>query len=145
MDFQFLLKSILRKDGHLDDLDTMEDRWKSVTSHYQTEELTFEEFIIFDNDVAVTGILSESDIIASLNHNNNEENSDDDDINDPRDNKTCTMKETKNAIILLRSFFENKADIDDIIFNTLTKIENAVDFQAVKVIKQNKITDFFTK
>lgn len=108
----------------------MEDRWKSVTSHYQTEELTFEEFITFDDNIAVTGTLYESDIIALLNHNNNEENSDDNDINNLRE--SCTIKEAKNALISLRPFFESNDDIDDIVFNTLTKIKNTVDFQQLK-------------
>lgn len=80
--------------GHLDDV-TIEAEWKIVTNHYQTEELTFEEFINFDGDVAVTGTLSESDIIALLNHNKNKENSNDDidDIDDSRDSESST-KET---------------------------------------------------
>lgn len=91
------------EDGHLDNA-SIEAKWKIVTNHYQAKGLTFQEFINFDDDVAVIGTFFESDIIASLNYDKNEENSDDDYIDDSKD-ESCTTKETKNAITSLRLFF----------------------------------------
>jgi len=49
----------------------------------------------------------------------------------------------RQKITSLRSFFERTNEIDDVIFNALIKIENAIDSQAIKAIKSKVKSSIF--
>ncbi|KAK9884383.1 hypothetical protein WA026_005339 [Henosepilachna vigintioctopunctata] len=53
--------------------DEAPERSSDVTKKLNIKELTFEEFVSFDDDLAVCGVLSDADIIASVSKDTDED------------------------------------------------------------------------
>lgn len=106
--------------------------------------ISFKEYVNVDNDVVVSGKLSDDDIIESINDENNNdcfENDSDDDVQE----EPVSNSQVKSAMNILRNFLEKCENVDEEIFSNLVKIDNVIDIKIQDSLKQKKFTDFFTK
>lgn len=106
--------------------------------------ISFEEYVNVDNEVVVSGKLSDDDIIESINDENNNDCFEDD-CDDNVEEKPVSNFQVKSAMNILRNFIEKCENVDEEIFSHLVKIENVIDIKIQDSLKQKKITDFFTK
>lgn len=114
------------------------EEWNRCMSH---SEITFEEFVTCDDEVATAGTLTEEEIMDTVIHG--VENDDiDEDLNDEPP-AIISISEARKAVNTLRSFIEQCSDTEDDIFSSLFYIENKIDVESVNCLKQKKITDFF--
>lgn len=111
------------------DVDTLD--WDRLP---QSEEITFDDFVHFDDDLAVTGILTDEDILAEEDG----EISDDDGDDAP----TISFKEAKACINTLRQFMSTHLVKDDV-FSAIVTLDNNIDRARQQSLRQKKITDFF--
>lgn len=143
----FSAKKSINKDAREEDevevtepaIPDMNAEWKTVTSHLKTD-LAFEEFIRVDEDVAVTGTLTDSDIVASFNNDGNDA-SDNEEVLE--ENINVTVKDAKGAINTLRIFLEKTNEVPDSVFSAVVSIENTIDSHVASNQKQSKITQTF--
>ncbi|KAK9874337.1 hypothetical protein WA026_002687 [Henosepilachna vigintioctopunctata] len=89
--------------------DEAPERWSEVTKKLNIEEFTFEEFVNFDDDLAICGELSDADIIASVSKDTDEDAGEDNvdcevDAPDP----DPTLRDARCAVITLRRFLQKK-------------------------------------
>lgn len=121
----------------------MENEWETVTTNLQADELIFEEFAFVDEGVAVTGTLTDADIVEAISNEEDaalNEEEEEGEINEPAQ---VTPKEARAAIQTLRIFLEKTGDVPDCAFSSVVSIENIIDKQVAKSVKQKKITNFF--
>lgn len=120
----------------------IESAWDVVTAQLPTtNDPTFEEFAYVDEGVAVTGMLSDSDIVESITAKDDDE--DEEEHDNSEDEADITPKEARIAVNKLRSFLEKTNDVPDTVFSSVVVIENLIDSRAANSLKQKKITDFF--
>lgn len=72
-----------------------------------------------------------------------EEETGTDDADENQDVYIVTTKEARRAIETIRTFVEQSSDVKDDVFAAVVTIENAIDTQTNKSLKQSRITDFF--
>ncbi|GFU62156.1 tigger transposable element-derived protein 6 [Trichonephila clavipes] len=102
------------------------------------EDLTFDNYVLFDTDIAVQGVLSDAEILA-LDHKNTESDEDESEELTP-----VTLSEAKETLNKLRNFFlQNHVDAD--ILQASFVLEKSIDKVRLNAFKQKKITDFFDK
>lgn len=117
------------------------DEWNRACG--DSENVSFDDFIHLDDDVAVIGMLTEDEII---NNNIQSDESDNDDNTVNNENvvmKRLTYKQAKDNIDTLR-YYLTTTEISSDIFLALNTLENAID-NAKIIYKQKKITEFFQK
>ncbi|GFW25044.1 tigger transposable element-derived protein 6 [Trichonephila clavipes] len=102
------------------------------------QDLTFDDYVLVDTDIAVWGALSDAEIVA-LDHNNTECDEDESEELTP-----VTLSEAKVSLNKLRNFFlQNHVDAD--ILQASFVLEKSIDKVRLNALKQKKITDFFDK
>ncbi|GFV85157.1 tigger transposable element-derived protein 6 [Trichonephila clavipes] len=102
------------------------------------QDLTFDDYVLVDTDIAVWGALSDSEIVA-LDNNNTESDED-----ESEELTLVTLSEAKVSLNKLRNFFlQNHVDAD--ILQTSFVLEKSVDKVRLNALKQKKITYFFDK
>lgn len=128
----------------VDPFSISEEEWRVICKNLKisTDEISFELFAHFDDDVTVCGTPTDNDIIASVSQSTHDKNSDEEEEEEKEEGAVST-KEAKVLINKLRTFFESSSEVEDGVFSALVKIENAVDFQVYQKKTQKKITDFF--
>lgn len=118
--------------------DKMPEEWNKCTSH---SEITFEEFVTCDDEVATAGTLTEEEIMDTVIHG---VESDEDLNDDPQDQpRIISINDARKSVNTLRYFFEQCSSTEEDIFSSLFKIENKIDVESLHSLKQKKITDFF--
>ncbi|XP_072155736.1 tigger transposable element-derived protein 6-like [Bemisia tabaci] len=116
--------------------------WDSLGTHFMLEGCSFEDFVAIDNEVAVTGLLSDEDILASVSADNNEEIDEEDD--EPLVTKPVVPnKQAKSILTTLRDFVEQLPNVSDDVFSALVTLENEVDRHRLQHLQQSRITQFF--
>lgn len=117
--------------------------WTRVCTHSNAENVRFEDFVNIDDDVAVTGLMTDSDLIDSVSKdtNGNDVGEDENDEEPVVAEPPLSLKQAKTALTTVRTFIEKCINIDDNVFAALFAVENAIDYQ--HKFKQSKITDFF--
>ncbi|GFS47459.1 tigger transposable element-derived protein 6 [Trichonephila clavipes] len=102
------------------------------------QDLTFDDYVLVDTDIAVWGALSDAEIVA-LHHNNTESDED-----ESEELTSVTLSEAKVSLNKLRNFFlQNHVDAD--ILQASIVLEKSIDKVRLNALKQKKITDFFDK
>ncbi|GFV23373.1 tigger transposable element-derived protein 6 [Trichonephila clavipes] len=102
------------------------------------QDLTSDDYMLVDTDIAVWGALSDAEIVA-LDYNNTESDEDESEELTP-----VTLSEAKVSLNKLRNFFlQNHVDAD--ILQVSFVLEKSIDKVKLNALKQNKITDFFDK
>ncbi|GFT50281.1 tigger transposable element-derived protein 6 [Trichonephila clavipes] len=120
--------------------------WRAVTPSTITtvlktlpeQDLTFDDYVLVDMDIAVWGALSDAEIMA-LDHNNTESDEEESEKVTP-----VSLSEAKVSLNKLRNFYlQNHVDAD--ILQTSFVLEKSIDKVRLNALKQKKITDFFDK
>lgn len=116
-------------------------QWQTVNNFLNNHNITsFDEYVNIDQDVVVSGKLSDDDIIELMQD-------DDDNIcleNDVYE-EPVSSNEVKMAMNHLRTFLERCENVNDEIFSALIKIDNVIDIKIQDNLRQKKITDYFLK
>lgn len=107
---------------------------ESIPLHQALQNVTFEEYVSVDENIAVCGALSDSEIIGT------KEDEDDEDDTEPL--IPVTLREASSCLIKLRQFYM-QSDIDDNVFEALFTLDKTLHQARLAVHKQTKITDFF--
>lgn len=120
--------------------------WTEVTQALNIDQLEFEEFVAFDNDVAVCGELSDADIITSVSkdstvHSSDEEGGEADVEGEPTQSEP-TVNDARAAIDVLRQVFLKKCVMNESVVNSINELDTALD-NILTQGKQSKIDDFF--
>lgn len=129
--------------------DPIESEWNVIMAHCNmNNNTTFEDFVEVDNDVAVAGTLTDDEIVAAV-ADRDEAGADDDDGSGADDETGAdelhfvTIKEARRAVETIHTFIEQSSDICDSVFSAIVAIENTIDIQSKRAMKQSRITDFF--
>ncbi|GFS50681.1 tigger transposable element-derived protein 6 [Trichonephila clavipes] len=102
------------------------------------QDLTFDDYVLVDTDIAVWGALSDAEIVA-LDHNNTESDEDESEELIP-----VTLSEAEVSLNKLRNFpLQNHFDAD--ILQASFVLEKSINKVRLNVLKQNKIRNFFDK
>lgn len=113
-----------------------QQQWLNVNVFLNVSEpITFEEYVNVDENLIVTGLLS--------NGGDSELYEEDDCVCE-----RVNVNEARTALNKLKTFFE-KSDISDKnlndAFSSIYQIDNLLDQQVLSYVKQKKITDYFSK
>ncbi|KAG8270905.1 hypothetical protein J6590_074554 [Homalodisca vitripennis] len=120
-------------------LPNAEAEWTVINN--ELPNLDFDDFANVDEGVSVYGSLSDQDIIATVTSEDVLSDDDNDDgMEQPPD---ITTKEAKAAVNTLRSYLEQSSDVPDNVFSAVVVIENIIDLNSEKSLRQTKITDYF--
>ncbi|GFW30056.1 tigger transposable element-derived protein 6 [Trichonephila clavipes] len=102
------------------------------------QDLTFDDYVLVDTDIAVWGALSVAEIVA-LDHNNKESDEDESGELTP-----VSLSEAEVSLNKLRNFFlQNHVDAD--ILQASFVLEKYIDKVRLNALKQKKITELFDK
>lgn len=129
------------------EIDTVEG-WEKVKEALELEnDAQFEDFVSFDDDVAVTGELTDSDIISSVTSTPDENM---DVIEDDDDEPVCetpdpTLNEARQALQVLKCYFLKKGGLSDSVVKSITELDCSMDLIKITARKQTNITDYFSK
>lgn len=119
------------------------ERWSEVTKSLNVEELTFEEFVSFDDDLATCGELSDADIIGSVSKDTEEdagEDNGDSEVEAP--DPDPTLRDARCAITTLRRFLQKKTVMSDRAIQSIAVLDDALDKVTLSG-RQTTISDFF--
>ena len=118
----------------------LQQEWETVNEYFPiSQPVSFEDFVNFDNEIAVTGLFSDAEIINNVREATiSEDESDDNGKNDNESETAITGREAANALSIVRSFFERVEGIQNELFSSLVHIENEIDRQVVIHSKQKK-------
>jgi len=94
----------------IENTDTDDREWAQITSCYGIAEETFDDFVEIDNDVAVSGILTDDDKTDSVRGT--------EDVNDVEESSSepvhrVSVKQAAATRILLRIFTEKLSNVDN--------------------------------
>ncbi|KAJ8679457.1 hypothetical protein QAD02_015244 [Eretmocerus hayati] len=105
----------------------------------------FEDFVSVDDDVAVTGEMSDAELLESLGTSDvtpaGSDNEEDDDIDESVD-QYVSRREVKDALNVIRSFFERVDENLDDVYPAIIKLESSAEKCVAQNSIQNKITDY---
>ncbi|GFW60514.1 tigger transposable element-derived protein 6 [Trichonephila clavipes] len=110
----------------------------SLWEAFPEQDLTFQDYVLVDTDIAIWGALSDAEIVA-LDHNNTES-----DEGDSEELTPVTLSEAKVSLNKLRNFFLQNHVAADILLASFV-LEKSIDKVRLNALKQKKITDFFDK
>ncbi|GFV63668.1 tigger transposable element-derived protein 6 [Trichonephila clavipes] len=102
------------------------------------QDLTFDDYVLVDTDIAVWGALSDAKIVALVN-NNTESDEDESEELTP-----VTLSEAKVTLNKLRNFSLQNHDDADILQASFV-LEKSIEKVGLNALKQKKITDLFDK
>lgn len=110
------------------------------------EDAEFEEFVTFDDDVAVCGELTDAEIVSSVTSVPDEDADPEDDDEDQQDCEMPdpTLKEAREALNVLKCFFQKKGGLSDSVVKSITELDCSMDLVNSNSRKQTTITDFFS-
>lgn len=119
--------------------DTDDREWARITSRYGIAEETFDDFVEIDNDVAISGILTDDDITDSVRGTE-----DVDDVEEVSSEPVhrVSMKQAAAALILLRTFTVQLSNVDDKVYAALNVVENTIDNSKSQIFSQSKIINY---
>ncbi|GFV79328.1 uncharacterized protein TNCV_71941 [Trichonephila clavipes] len=120
----------------VDDTLTKSNAEPSLWEALSEQDLTFDDYVLVDTDIAVWGALSDAEIVA-LDHNNTESDEDEWEELTP-----VTLSEAKLSLNKLRNFFlQNHVDAD--ILQASFVLEKTIDKIRLNILKQQKKNRFF--
>ena len=133
-------------DDHPDDDNTaaMLEAWDTVG----LEGVTLDDYISADDNVVVTGVPTDDDIVASVQSTDStsqlhpQDEFDDDVDNCGEEFVPPTAEEAQYAIYILQAYFSSK-NVDAVVFHKLTDITRTLTHTIATSKTQKKLTDFF--
>jgi len=145
------IQNCFRKCGFVKTIDNEEEEFPitlEVDTQHNTlstvlnDQLTFEDYVAIDDDLAVCGSLTDDEIFASFNNAEgyDEENDEEECPEDP----IVNSKEAKLGLRAVLRYLQ-RHDIDDDVFSSILNLDNTIDKINSSSCKQSKISDFFKK
>ncbi|KAL4083749.1 hypothetical protein QTP88_029065 [Uroleucon formosanum] len=145
------IQNCFRKCGFVKTIDNEEEEFPitlEVDTQHNTlstvlnDQLTFEDYVAIDDDLAVCGSLTDDEIFASFNNEEgyDEENDEEESPEDP----IVNSKEAKLGLRAVLSYLQ-RHDIDDNVFSSILNLDNTIDKVNSSSCKQSKKSDFFKK
>lgn len=120
--------------------------WEKVREALNLQqEAEFEDFVTFDDDIAVCGELTDADIISSVSSVPNENAEDDDEEYIISEKPDPTIKDAREALNVLKCVFLKKGGLSDSVVKSITELDCALDLVSITSSKQTTIIDFFSK
>ncbi|XP_054259576.1 tigger transposable element-derived protein 6-like [Macrosteles quadrilineatus] len=124
------------------------ESWEQIQEvlNLQEDAAGFEDFVTFDDDLAVCGELTDAEIISSVTSDENADVADVEEDNDEDEQTELpdpTSKEAHQALSLLKRFFLKKSGLSDGVVKSITDLDCALDTLSITARKQTTITDFF--
>jgi len=119
--------------------------WPVIEQNFGLTGISFEDFVDVDSNLSAFGGLTDSEIIESIRTTQDDETDDDTEIalTDVA-LKVVTYNHSRRSIEVIRSYLEQASDgISPEVFTHLVSVENALDSNHLKSIRQTKITEFF--
>lgn len=144
------IRNCFRKCGFVKTIDNEEEESSTtleVDSQYHrlstvlVDQLTFEDYVTIDDDLAVCGSLTDDEILATFI---DEEGDLDNDEEQSSEDPPVTSREAKLGLRTVQMYLQ-RHDIDDTIFSTILNLDNTIDKVSANNYKQSKITDFLKK
>ncbi|GFV98327.1 tigger transposable element-derived protein 6 [Trichonephila clavipes] len=130
----FPSSNLVEMDNTLTEFNAEPSLWEALPE----QDMTFDDYVLVDMDIAVWGALSDAEIVA-LDHNNKESDED-----ESEELTSVSLSEAKVSLKKLRNFFlQNHVDAD--ILQASFVLEKSIDKVRLNALKQKKITDFFDK
>ncbi|GFS93511.1 tigger transposable element-derived protein 6 [Trichonephila clavipes] len=117
--------NLVNVDDTLTEFNSEPSLWEALPE----QDLTFEDYVLVDTDIAVWGALSDAEIV-DLDHNNTE--SDEDELEELT---PVTLSEAKVSLNKLRNFFLQN-DVDAVILQASFVQEKYFDRVRLKALKQ---------
>ncbi|GFT94372.1 tigger transposable element-derived protein 6 [Trichonephila clavipes] len=128
------LPNLVDVDDTVNEFNAEPSLWEALPE----QDLTFDDYVLVDTDIAAWGALSDAEIVA-LDHNNTESGED-----ESQELTPVTLSGAKVLLNKLRNFFlPNHVDAD--ILQASFFLEKSIDKVRLNALKQKKITDFFDK
>lgn len=118
--------------------------WQRVQEELHLQETDFEDFVTFDNDLAICGELTDADIVTSVLPVTNAEADEDEEEEGEIDEHNFTIKDAYNALNTIKSVFLKKGGLSDDVVKSITKLDCALDVITHTGGKQTTINDFFS-
>ncbi|GFY29035.1 tigger transposable element-derived protein 6 [Trichonephila clavipes] len=109
----------------------------SLCEAFSEQDLTFDDYVLVDTNIAVWGALSDAEIVA-LDHNNTESDEDESELT------PVTLSEAKVSLKKLHNF-SLQNHVVAVILQASFVLEKSIDKVRLNALKQKKITDFFDK
>lgn len=119
--------------------------WQDVAAD---PNISYEDFLNVDEDVAVCGEITDAEIIAEVLDSEKQDDDgegSDDEVAGVIEEPVPTADDAMNHITELRRFFESRIDVSDSYFNSLNMLESFVMAERLNSRKQAKISYFFQK
>lgn len=117
--------------------------WQRGREELHFQETSFENFINFDNEVAVCGELTDADIVTSVQPVTDAEVDDDEEEEGNTEEPDYSIKDAHNALNIIKSVFLKKGGLCDGVVKSITKLDCALDVLTRTGCKQTTIYDFF--
>ena len=111
-------------------------------------DVRFDDFLDVDIDVAVTGSVSEEEIVDAVQNEGQDGNNiegEEDECEEVPMPPPVTARQAKSALDTVRAYVEQCGNVPDSVFSAIVNIDNELDVQAMGILRQSKITDFFSK
>ncbi|CAH0731050.1 unnamed protein product, partial [Brenthis ino] len=118
--------------------------WQRVQEELHLQDTDFEDFVTFDNDLAICGELTDADIVTSVLPVTNAEADEDEEEEGEIDEHNFTIKDAYNALNTIKSVFLKKGGLSDDVVKSITKLDCALDVITHTGSKQTTINDFFS-
>lgn len=123
--------------------------WTKVRDELDLQELEFEDFVTFDDDVAVCGEVTENDILSSVGlqpQPDEEMEQDDEEADNGEDDQQSseyTVQDARKSLNVLKCLFTKKDFISDEVVKCINVLDSTLDTIHMNTGKQSKINDFF--
>lgn len=112
------------------------------SGNFNFQEPNFEEFVTFDDDVAVCGELTDADIVASVLPVATEETEEGEEDEDKTNQIDFTITDAQNALNVIKYVFLKKGGLSDSVVKSITELDCALDI--TNPGKQTTIYDYFS-
>lgn len=117
-----------------------EDEEPEITPLLDTSGVSFYDFVRVDEDVAVSGSLTDNEILSATDANETSKDEDEDDTSESL--ADVSVQEARASFDILQSFCLQN-DTDETAFQALFLIKKVIDQSQQCALKQSNITDFF--
>ena len=120
------------------------DEWNRLVGEIDGPQSTFQDYVNVDDEVQISGLLTEDEIISNNNNNlvEQEDDVEEDEQCEVNFHEKVTKNDAENALATLHKFFE-VSHCDRTAFDKIYDLEAMVD--KTSAFAQKKLTDYFNK
>lgn len=115
---------------------------QSLSQKMNVPETEFEDYVTFDNDLAVCGKLTDCDIVESVLPDPNEE-AEEAEEGEEEKSEDYTIRDARKALNIIKSVFVKKGDLSDDLIKSITDLDCALDHIKVTGTRQTTLDMYF--